>query len=481
MIDRQALECALYLVSSGYRCGGVLIGREVGLEDRDRDWTAPSPAKFGPAGVDERPIEPGVEALRIAQCSELPPGPDDGLLERVFRRVRVPQDARGDGGQPIDVRPDEGFERVMVAVLCPRDEVAAQRILDTGTHRGVLSEYDAAIRPILHPRFAGGIRATVPRMPAPAGTAPPLLVIAGATATGKTGLAIEVATALRGVGIAAEIISADSRQVFRGLDIGTAKAPIEARAGIPHHGLDLVEPDEPFSVVDFVRHARGALESIDAQGGIAILVGGTGLYLRAVARGLDADALPFDSEIRAGIEDGLTRDGLAPAVARLRVLAPTLASRIDLANPRRVARALEIAALRGDAAPPPALGYPAPVAWVGLRVAPPIHRVWIANRAREQFHAGLIEEARALRERFDPALPAFSAIGYREAWAVLDGGLTREQAIELDAQRNVAFAKRQATWFRSEAGMEWVDVGPATGSAARDRILGLARELVAAE
>jgi tRNA dimethylallyltransferase len=306
-------------------------------------------------------------------------------------------------------------------------------------------------------------------------------VLAGATATGKTGLSIEVATALRAGGVPAEIISADSRQVFRGLDIGTAKASVEARAGIPHHGLDLADPDQAFSVVDYVRHAREALAGIAAGRGLALLVGGTGLYLRAVARGLDAEALPFDREVREGIEAALARDGLELAVARLRELAPTLASRIDVANPRRVARALEIAELRGDAAPPPALGYPGPVRWVGLRVAPVTHRERIANRAHDQFDAGLLEEARALRARFDPALPAFSAIGYREAWAVLDGASTLEQAIELDTQRNVAFAKRQATWFRSEPGVEWLEVGPGDDSAVLERVLVVARGLAAAE
>lgn len=292
---------------------------------------------------------------------------------------------------------------------------------------------------------------------------PPLLVIAGATATGKSGLAIATASALRDEGVVTEIISADSRQVYRGLDIGTAKVPVGERDGIPHHGLDLVDPDEGFSVADFVRHARAALRGLAARDepgaprSLAILVGGTGLYLRGVARGLDADALPFDAAVRAGIESGLQRDGLPPAVERLRTLAPTLASRIDLANPRRVARALEIAELQGDAPPPPPLGYGGPVAWLGLRAAPQIHREWIARRARDQFNAGLVEEAAALRERFDPALPAFSAIGYREAWAVLDGQLTRDQAIELDAKRNIDFARRQATWFRSEPDIEWLD------------------------
>ena len=120
------------------------------------------------------------------------------------------------------------------------------------------------------------------------------------------------------------------------------------------------------------------------------------------------------------------------------------------------------------------LGYAAPVAWIGLRLLPSVHRDWIARRARQQFDDGLIEEARELRARFDPALPAFSAIGYREAWALLDGELTREQAIELDTRRNEQFAKRQATWFRSEAEIEWLDAAAAPAS----RTLAVARGLI---
>jgi tRNA dimethylallyltransferase len=306
---------------------------------------------------------------------------------------------------------------------------------------------------------------------------PPLLVIAGPTATGKTGLSIAVARRLRDDGIPAEIISADSRQVFRGLDIGTAKVPAGERAGVPHHGLDLVEPDEAFSVADFVRHARGVLSAIAEQDGVAILVGGTGLYLRAVARGLDTEALPSDAGVREQVEALITGEGLEATVARLSSLAPRLASRIDLANPRRVARALEIAELRGDAPPPPPLGYAAPIAWLGLRLAPPVHREWIGRRAREQFNRGLLEEARDLRARFDPSLLAFSAIGYREAWAVLDGESTAEQAIEVDARRNEQFAKRQATWFRSEPDIEWLDAA----APAEARVLAVARGLRAPE
>ena len=287
--------------------------------------------------------------------------------------------------------------------------------------------------------------------------APPLIVVCGATATGKTGLAIRLAEWLAEQGRPAEIISADSRQVFRGLDIGTAKPSAAEQARVRHHGIDLVEPDQPYSVADFARHAREVLVRLGERDAVAILAGGTGLYLRAVARGLDADALPSDPDIRARLEGQLEAEGLEPLVDRLGMLAPSQAARIDLRNPRRVVRALEIAELRGDAGPPAPLGYDGPSTWIGLAVEPPTHARWIAERARAQFDAGLIEEAGALRERFDPGLPAFSAIGYREAWAVLDGELTRDAAIELDARRNVAFAKRQRTWFRSERDIRWID------------------------
>jgi len=286
---------------------------------------------------------------------------------------------------------------------------------------------------------------------------PPLIVLAGATATGKTELAIRLAEAIVATGRPAAVISADSRQVFRGLDIGTAKASATDRARVPHFGLDLVDPDEPFSVADFATHARAALAKISADRGVPILAGGTGLYLRAVGRGLDTDALPSDTETRARLEAALLADGLEPLVERLRAIAPTAAARVDTRNPRRVVRALEIAEIEGDRPPPAMRGYPGSIIWLGLTLTPAAHAERIATRARAQFDAGLIEEAGALRAQFDTGLPAFSAIGYREAWAFLDGELTRDAAIDLDAQRNFAFAKRQATWFRSEPGITWLD------------------------
>ncbi|MGD0020181.1 MAG: tRNA (adenosine(37)-N6)-dimethylallyltransferase MiaA [Candidatus Limnocylindrales bacterium] len=290
-----------------------------------------------------------------------------------------------------------------------------------------------------------------------ASSLPPLVVLAGTTASGKTALSLALAGELRARGVAAEIISADSRQVYRGMDIGTAKVTAEERAQVPHHGLDLVDPDQPFSVADYSRHAAAALAGIAERGSVALLVGGTGFYLRAVARGLAVDELPWDDEVRASVEARLAAEGLPALVGELRERAPTRAAAVDLRNPRRVARAVEIARLRGDAPLPEPRGYGRPVLLLGLQVEPPVLRERIRARARAQFDAGLIEETRALAACFDPLLPSFSGIGYAEALAVIEGRLSLEDAIAEDARRNVLFARRQATWFRREPDIRWLD------------------------
>ncbi|HET7829777.1 MAG TPA: tRNA dimethylallyltransferase, partial [Candidatus Limnocylindrales bacterium] len=220
---------------------------------------------------------------------------------------------------------------------------------------------------------------------------------------------------------------------------------------------DLVDPDQPFTVSDFRAHALEALRDLAARDGIGILAGGTGFWLRAVTRGIDTEALPHDAQVRADIEAALERDGLDALATRLRGVAPSLAARTDLRNPRRVVRALEIATLRGDAPLPEPVGYPAPVLGLQLTVDDATLRQRIRDRARQQFDAGLVEEARTLRERWDPKLPAFSAIGYREAWAYLDGGLTLDESIALDALHNEQFSKRQRTWFRREPALAVID------------------------
>ena len=280
---------------------------------------------------------------------------------------------------------------------------------------------------------------------------PPLLVICGPTAAGKTELSLALAELIAGT----EIVSADSRQVYRGMDIGTAKAFAAERARVPHHGLDLVDPDTRFTAADYRRAATEALHGIAARGGLAVLVGGTGLYLRAIGRQMALDETGHDPAIRAELEEQLMTDGLAPLVADLERRAPQAAAKVDLNNPRRVVRALERARIVGDKPPPAPKGYPAPVAWLGLDVPIPTHEIWIAHRAQRQFKTGLLAEAQRLRTAYDPSSPAFSAMGYREAFGVLDKTLTHDQAIAQTVLRTRQFARRQRTWFRREPGVEW--------------------------
>ena len=282
---------------------------------------------------------------------------------------------------------------------------------------------------------------------------PPLIVIAGATATGKTALSLELANLIPG----AEIISADSRQVYRDMDIGTAKVTAEQRSLVPHHALDLVDPDEPFSAADYRRAALDALHSIAARGGVALLVGGTGLYLRTVARGVALDETGSDSAIRAELESRLERDGLDALVVELRSIAPAVAAATDLANPRRVVRALERAMVLGDVLPEPPLGYAAPSVWIGLKLDQAAQAWRIEDRVRAQFASGLLDEARELRLRYDPGLRSFSAVGYHEAFAVLDGSFSTDEAIQRTAARTRQVARRQRTWFRAEPDINWLD------------------------
>jgi tRNA dimethylallyltransferase len=282
---------------------------------------------------------------------------------------------------------------------------------------------------------------------------PPLIVICGPTATGKTGLSLDLAERIQG----AEIISADSRQVYRGMDIGTAKATAADRTHVLHHGLDLVEPDEPFTAADFQRYAHDALTAIAERGGVALLVGGTGLYLRAVARGLPLAETGRDPQTRRELEGRLEGEGLHALVADLRGRAPTIAAATDLANPRRVVRALERAHVHGDRPPPEPRGYAGRVTWLGVDVERSVHDEWIADRVRRQFESGLLEEASALLKRYPATLPAFSAVGYREAFAVLDGTLSVDQAIDRTIVRTRQFARRQRTWFRAEPDVNWLD------------------------
>jgi len=295
--------------------------------------------------------------------------------------------------------------------------------------------------------------------PAPrVGVRPHLVVVAGPTATGKTDLAIRLALALMGEGTPAEVVSADSRQVYRGMDVGTAKPSIAERRGVVHHAIDVADPDAPFSVHDFVAIADAALASLAERRGIAILAGGTGLWIRAVASGIALDSVPHEPAVRAEIEAELLRDGLPALAHRLRATAPQLASRTDLRNPRRVVRALEIARVRGDGPLPPPTGYDGPLTWLAVDVADrATHHAWIERRAAVQLESGLPEEAGRLRARYGEDLPSLSGIGYREAFDLLDGRVDRAGFLARNIARNAAFARRQRTWFRAETPTEHLD------------------------
>ena len=205
---------------------------------------------------------------------------------------------------------------------------------------------------------------------------------------------------------------------------------------------------------------RLVLAAIAARGGVAILVGGTGFWLRAIADGLDLDALPWDPAVRAALEADLAASGLGSLVERLREATPGLASRVDLRNPRRVVRALEIATFSGDAPLPEPRGYPGPVLRLSLDVADrSMHRAMIERRAAAQLDGGILPEAEALRARYPSSLPAFSAIGYREAWDLLDGRIDRARYLAANAGRNLAYARRQRTWFRAAPADVHVDAG----------------------
>lgn len=286
----------------------------------------------------------------------------------------------------------------------------------------------------------------------PLTNAPPLIVIAGATATGKTHLSLALADAIG----EAQVISADSRQIFRGMDIGTGKVDTETRRRVLHHGLDLADPDELFTVADYMRHVHCVLADLAERRAVAVLAGGTGFYLRAVARGVPVGDTGRNAALRAELEARLLTDGLAPLVKQLQRNAPGVAAATDLANSRRVVRALERVDATGNQPPPAPLGYPGPILWLGLAADPAEHRAAIADRAAGQFSGGLLDEAAALRERYGSTPAPFSAIGYREAFAVLDGRRSTEEAIDVTAQRTWGYARRQRTWFRSEPDITWL-------------------------
>lgn len=275
-----------------------------------------------------------------------------------------------------------------------------------------------------------------------------VVVVCGPTASGKTGLAVELAVRIGG-----EILGADSRQVYRYMDVGTAKPTPEERQRARHHLVDIVDPDEPFDVADWRARALDALADIRARGRVAIVCGGTGLYLRSLLRGLFAGP-PADEALRRSLAAQEVR---APGSlhARLVEVDPASAARIHPNDTVRVIRALEV--YEGSGEPLSAWHErhrlsEQPFDALVIEVVRPREELAerIAARARTMVEDGIVEEVRRLGERFDLESKAFSAIGYREARDCLGGRLSREQLAAAIERATRAYAKRQGVWLRGQ-------------------------------
>ena len=281
---------------------------------------------------------------------------------------------------------------------------------------------------------------------------PVTVAIVGATASGKTGLSLDLAERLGG-----EIVNTDAMQVYRGMDIGTAKLPLAQRRGIAHHLLDRLDVTETATVSDFQGWARRAIAEIQARGRTPVLVGGSALYTRAV---LDRFEFPgTDESLRRELEEELVSLGHAVLHRRLADLDADAAAKIPRENGRRVVRALEVIALTGRpySASLPRLTYADPrTIQIGVDIDRPTLDARIARRVEQMYADGLVEEAARLDLRLERARTASRAIGYHDAAAHLRGEITRDEAIARTQTATRRFARRQDGWFRKDPRVLWV-------------------------
>lgn len=279
---------------------------------------------------------------------------------------------------------------------------------------------------------------------------PPVIALAGPTASGKTAAALALAEAIDG-----EVVSVDSALVYRGMDIGTAKPTPEERRRVPHHLIDIREPDQPYSAADFVADARGLIDAIRSRGRSVLLVGGTMLYFKALIEGLDAMP-PAHPQLRAAIEAEALARGWPALHAELAQVDAATATRLAPNDAQRIQRALEVyratgrplSAFHGAA---PRDGGFTPDAFFSLE---PVDRAWLHERIARRFDAmlaaGLLEETRALLARgLSPALPSLRSVGYRQAIEALEGRLPMVQLRDRGIFASRQLAKRQVTWLRS--------------------------------
>ena len=286
-----------------------------------------------------------------------------------------------------------------------------------------------------------------------------LIAVVGATGTGKSEFALAIAEQLARTGRGAEIVNADAMQLYRGMDIGTAKLSVAERRGVPHHQLDVLDVTDEASVASYQQEARSDVERITASGSVALLVGGSGLYVSSVLFDL---AFPgTDPELRARLEREHAELGPGVLVERLRTLDPAAAADVDQRNPRRLIRALEIAS-RSEVVTPRLPS--APRAWRPARILH-LHRERTAlvaslhARAARMFERGLVDEVAGLREQgLERGRTARAAIGYAQALDVLHDRATVDEAVEATAVATRKYARRQVSWFKRYAEAEVLDV-----------------------
>jgi tRNA dimethylallyltransferase len=297
---------------------------------------------------------------------------------------------------------------------------------------------------------------------------PRVICLAGPTASGKSEVAVCLAEKVEG-----EIVTVDSMQVYRGLDIGTAKPTSEERRSVPHHLIDVAEITENFDAARFVRLAGEAVEGIKSRGKTAILCGGTGLYFKAFMEGL-GDAPPADAALRAKLE----ATPVAELLAELERLDAAAFATIDRKNPRRIIRAVEVLRLTGKPFSEQRAGWrrgaegskESAVDFIGLRRSSEDLRTRIDERVERMFRNGLVRETEGLLKRgLAENKTAMQAIGYRQVVEHLRGERGLAETIELVKVRTRQFAKRQMTWFRRQAGVDWVrvELGEGAGDISR--------------
>lgn len=302
----------------------------------------------------------------------------------------------------------------------------------------------------------------------------PLIVLVGPTSVGKSSLAIALAERVGG-----EILAADSMQVYRGLDIGTAKPGAEERRRVRHHLLDLVDPDQSFTAADYARLASAAIADIRRRGHLPIIVGGTGLYVRAVLRGL-FDGPGEDRSIRNALRQEATRAGVLAPYRRLQVLDAEAAAAIHPNDLFRIVRALEVVTIIGR--PISALraegrkrhkAVPGSVLRFGLERERQELYQRIETRVEEMMAGGFLDEVRGLLDRgYLPALKPLRAIGYRHMVEYLQGRTKLDDAVACLKRDTRRYAKRQLTWFRHEEDLEWHRVeGPAFSERVLDSLV----------